>query len=106
MPLKGPEEATIPGAGGALDCGFIAPDVRVYLAALSHRRAAESQFPVGNFWRAGGKTVATISDISIMLFPWGNEKPSVGEIVDAARLAEELGFYSVTLPMHVTMPPS
>jgi probable F420-dependent oxidoreductase len=50
--------------------------------------------------------VAAISDISIMLFPWGDEKPSVGEIVDAARLAEELGFYSVTLPSHMTMPPS
>jgi alkanesulfonate monooxygenase SsuD/methylene tetrahydromethanopterin reductase-like flavin-dependent oxidoreductase (luciferase family) len=50
--------------------------------------------------------VAAISDISIMLFPWGDEKPSVGEIVDAARLAEDLGFYSVTLPSHMTMPPS
>lgn len=46
-----------------------------------------------------------ISDISIMLFPWGVKKPSVGEIVEAAKLAEKLGFYSVSLPTHMTMPP-
>jgi probable F420-dependent oxidoreductase len=50
--------------------------------------------------------MAAISDVSIMLFPWGAGKPSVGEIIDAAKLAEELGFYSVTLPTHMTMPPS
>ncbi len=49
--------------------------------------------------------MAKISDISIMLFPWGAENPSVGEIVEAAKLAEKLGFYSVSLPMHMTMPP-
>jgi probable F420-dependent oxidoreductase len=46
-----------------------------------------------------------ISDISIMLFPWGVKNPSVREIIDAAKLAEELGFYSVNLPTHMTMPP-
>ncbi len=46
-----------------------------------------------------------ISDISIMLFPWGAQNPSVGEIVEAAMLAEDLGFYSVTLPTHMTLPP-
>jgi probable F420-dependent oxidoreductase len=45
-----------------------------------------------------------ISDISVFLFPWGAKSPSVGEIVDAAKLAEELGFYSVTLSTHMTMP--
>jgi alkanesulfonate monooxygenase len=50
--------------------------------------------------------MAKISDISIMLFPWGVKNPSVGEIVEAARLAERLGFYSVSLPLHMTMPPS
>ncbi|MEE8211921.1 MAG: LLM class flavin-dependent oxidoreductase [Acidiferrobacterales bacterium] len=50
--------------------------------------------------------MARISDISIMLFPWGVKNPSVHEIVDAAKLAEELGFYSVTLPTHMTMPPT
>jgi alkanesulfonate monooxygenase len=39
-----------------------------------------------------------------MLFPWGATRPAVGQIVDAARLAEELGFYSVTLPTHMTLP--
>ena len=45
-----------------------------------------------------------ISDISIMLFPWGAKNPTVGEIVEAAKLAEDLGFYSVSLPTHMTMP--
>ena len=49
--------------------------------------------------------MAKISDISIMLFPWGVKNPSVGEIVEAAKLAEKLGFYSVSLPMHMTTPP-
>ena len=48
--------------------------------------------------------MAEISDISIMLFPWGVKNPSVGEIVEAAKLAEKLGFYSVSLPTHMTMP--
>jgi alkanesulfonate monooxygenase len=39
-----------------------------------------------------------------MLFPWDAAKPAIDEIVDAARLAEELGFYSVTLPTHMTLP--
>ena len=46
-----------------------------------------------------------ISDVSIMLFPWGVTPPTVSEIVDAAKLAENLGFYSVTLPTHMTLPP-
>ena len=46
-----------------------------------------------------------MSDISVMLFPWGAKNPDVGEIVEAAVLAEELGFHSVSLPMHMTMPP-
>ena len=46
-----------------------------------------------------------ISDISVMLFPWGVKNPAVAEIVEAAVLAEALGFHSVSLPMHMTMPP-
>jgi alkanesulfonate monooxygenase len=46
-----------------------------------------------------------ISDLSIMLFPWGAEKTSVNEIVEIAKLAEDLGFYSATMPTHMTMPP-
>ena len=49
--------------------------------------------------------MASISDISIMLFPWGASSPKVEDIVAAAKLAEDLGFYSVTLPTHMTMPP-
>jgi len=49
--------------------------------------------------------MARLSDISIMLFPWGASNPKVDEIVAAAKLAEDLGFYSVTLPTHMTMPP-
>ncbi len=45
------------------------------------------------------------SDLSVMLFPWGNESPSVSDTVAAAQLAEELGFHSVTLPTHMTLPP-
>ena len=40
-----------------------------------------------------------------MLFPWGLERPTVPAIVEAAKLAEDLGFYSVTLPTHMTLPP-
>ncbi len=47
-----------------------------------------------------------IDDISIMLFPWGAQSPQLSEIIEAAQLAEELGFYSVTLPTHMTLPPS
>ena len=47
-----------------------------------------------------------ISDISVMLFPWDAKRPSVNKIIDAAKLAEDIGFYSVTLPTHMTMPPS
>ena len=46
-----------------------------------------------------------LSDLSVMLFPWGAKNPAVDEIVGASKLAEELGFYSVTLPTHMTMPP-
>jgi probable F420-dependent oxidoreductase len=49
--------------------------------------------------------MVAISDLSVMLFPWGAKNPEVSEIVAAAVLAEELGFHSVSLPMHMTMPP-
>jgi alkanesulfonate monooxygenase len=48
--------------------------------------------------------MASVSDISIMLFPWGATEPKVAKIVEAAKLAEDLGFYSVTLPTHMTLP--
>ncbi len=47
-----------------------------------------------------------LADISIMLFPWGAKSPQLSEIIEAAQLAEELGFYSVTLPTHMTLPPN
>ena len=45
-----------------------------------------------------------MSDLSVMLFPWGAKKPDAGEIIAATQLAEDLGFYSVTLPTHMTRP--
>ena len=47
----------------------------------------------------------SMSDMSVMLFPWGARAPTVRELVDTARFAEDLGFYSVTLPTHMTLPP-
>lgn len=49
--------------------------------------------------------MTALSDVSVMLFPWGAKNPSIDEIVEASKLAEDLGFYSVTLPTHMTMPP-
>ena len=49
--------------------------------------------------------MVSMSDLSVMLFPWGKQNPSVNEIVAAAQLAEDLGFHSVTLPTHMTLPP-
>lgn len=49
--------------------------------------------------------MVSMSDLSVMLFPWGKRNPSVEEIVAASKLAEDLGFYSVTLPTHMTLPP-
>ena len=46
-----------------------------------------------------------MSDLSVMLFPWGVKEPDANEIVAATQLAEDLGFYSATLPTHMTMPP-
>ena len=46
-----------------------------------------------------------MSDMSVMLFPWGARCPTVQELIDTARLAEDLGFHSVTLPTHMTLPP-
>ena len=45
-----------------------------------------------------------ISDFSVLLFPWGSQRTSIDEIVEAARLCEKLGFHSVSLPMHLTRP--
>ena len=49
--------------------------------------------------------MAGMSDLSIMVFPWDARGPSVNDITAVAKLAEDLGFYSVTLPTHMTMPP-
>ncbi len=48
----------------------------------------------------------SMSDLSIMVFPWGAESPSMDETVELVKLAEDLGFYSATLPTHMTMSPS
>jgi hypothetical protein len=33
-----------------------------------------------------------MSDLSIMVFPWGAESPSMDETVELVKLAEDLGF--------------
>ena len=40
----------------------------------------------------------------IYVFPWGKRPPQIGEIVELAKLAEELGFDSVHIPWHFTLP--
>jgi alkanesulfonate monooxygenase len=49
--------------------------------------------------------MAAMSDLSIMVFPWDAKRPAIEDITAVAKLAEELGFYSVTLPTHMTLPP-
>ncbi|MCD6030611.1 MAG: Luciferase-like, subgroup [Thermomicrobiales bacterium] len=38
------------------------------------------------------------------IFPWGKNSPTVESLVDLARHGEELGFDSVHLPYHLTLP--
>jgi alkanesulfonate monooxygenase SsuD/methylene tetrahydromethanopterin reductase-like flavin-dependent oxidoreductase (luciferase family) len=38
------------------------------------------------------------------IFPWGKTPPSVEKLVDIAKFGEELGFDSVHLPYHLTLP--
>ena len=45
----------------------------------------------------------SISDMSVMLFPWDARKPKASEIIAAAKHAEDLGFYAATLPTHMTV---
>ena len=47
----------------------------------------------------------TTNDISVMLFPWDQAKPRPHEVIEAAQVAESCDFYSVSLPMHMTLPP-
>jgi len=49
--------------------------------------------------------VPSMADLSIMVFPWGVERPSMDETIEIVKLAEDLGFYSATLPTHMTMSP-
>jgi len=43
--------------------------------------------------------------LGVFLFPWGAEPPTAESIVELARRAEALGFESVHIPWHHTMPP-
>lgn len=40
----------------------------------------------------------------VYLFPWGKERPTLDSILELAVLAEEMGFDSVQLPWHYTLP--
>lgn len=42
--------------------------------------------------------------IGVYLFPWGKETPTVDSIVDLAIHAEKLGYDSVHIPWHFTLP--
>ena len=43
--------------------------------------------------------MALMDQLSAVAFPWGKKPPTVDELVNVARTAEELGFYSVNVPM-------
>jgi alkanesulfonate monooxygenase SsuD/methylene tetrahydromethanopterin reductase-like flavin-dependent oxidoreductase (luciferase family) len=43
--------------------------------------------------------MALMDQLSVVAFPWGKQPPTVDDLVDVARKAEELGFYSVNVPM-------
>ena len=48
--------------------------------------------------------MSVLDRLGVYLFPWGKERPSVPSIVELTQLAEELGFDSVHLPWHYTLP--
>ena len=43
--------------------------------------------------------MALMDQLSVSTFPWGKTPPKVDELVEVARHAEQLGFYSVNVPM-------
>lgn len=45
-----------------------------------------------------------MSRLGVYFFPWGVDRPSIGSLIDAARMAESLGFDSFNLPWHYTLP--
>jgi alkanesulfonate monooxygenase SsuD/methylene tetrahydromethanopterin reductase-like flavin-dependent oxidoreductase (luciferase family) len=40
----------------------------------------------------------------VYVFPWGKQPPEISQIVDLAKFAEELGFDSIHIPWHFTLP--
>lgn len=44
--------------------------------------------------------------VGVFVFPWGKTRPTIDSLVDMAHLTEELGFDSVQIPWHYTMPKS
>ena len=43
--------------------------------------------------------MSVMDRLSTVAFPWGKQPPTVDELVEVARQAERLGFYSVNVPM-------
>jgi alkanesulfonate monooxygenase SsuD/methylene tetrahydromethanopterin reductase-like flavin-dependent oxidoreductase (luciferase family) len=42
--------------------------------------------------------------VGVAVFPWGKERPSIDTIVRIAKHAEDLGFDSIHMPWHFTLP--
>jgi alkanesulfonate monooxygenase SsuD/methylene tetrahydromethanopterin reductase-like flavin-dependent oxidoreductase (luciferase family) len=49
-------------------------------------------------------SAAVLDRLGVYLFPWGKRPPSVASIADLAAHAERLGFDSVHVPWHFTLP--
>lgn len=45
-----------------------------------------------------------LDKIGVFVFPWGKQPPTIDSLVDMARTIEDLGFESVQIPWHYTMP--
>lgn len=48
--------------------------------------------------------MAVLDRFGVYAFPWGTSAPTVDSLVEYAKFAEELGFESVQLPWHFTLP--
>ena len=43
--------------------------------------------------------MSALDNCSVVTFPWGKKPPTIDEIVTVARAAEDMGFYSINLPL-------
>jgi alkanesulfonate monooxygenase SsuD/methylene tetrahydromethanopterin reductase-like flavin-dependent oxidoreductase (luciferase family) len=54
--------------------------------------------------KVSAETESILGRFGVYVFPWGKRPPSIDEIIDLAKYAEELGFDSVHIPWHFTLP--